>query len=314
MWNGAKVLITGGTGMVAKSIRTRLEEKYSVEIFMPNRVELDLEDKKAVESYFKASKPKYVFHLAGKVHGLGGNLMFPMDLLSSNVCINDSVLTACANDSVEKVFFAGTVASYGYPFLSLPLNEKDIFDGEPHDGEFGYASAKRLAYSYLKLLNEKYGKKYIYGVYTNLYGPHDRFNSQSGHVIPSLIEKMYRALKSDSIFEVWGRPDVTRDFLYVDDAARAAISLMENYEGIYNIGSGVESSMGEVVDSIVKLSGFQGDVIWNSTRPTGIPRRYSSIEKLNTTGFVAKHDLLTGLSDTWNWYCNAILNNESIRK
>lgn len=314
MWNGAKVLITGGTGMVAKTIRANLEEKYCVDIYMPTRAELDLEDKKAVEDYFKICKPRYVFHLAGKVHGLGGNLMFPMDLLSSNVCINDSVLTACVADSVEKVFFAGTVASYGYPFLNLPLKEEDIFEGEPHAGEFGYASAKRLAYSYLKLLNEKYNKKFVYGVYTNLYGPHDRFNSQSGHVIPSLIEKMYRALQSDSTFEVWGRPDVTRDFLYVDDAACAAISLMENREGIFNIGRGVESSMGEVVDSIVKLSGFNGDVHWNSTRPTGISRRYSNIEKLNSTGFVAKYDLTAGLSYTWDWYCNTISNNVSIRK
>ena len=313
MWHDSRVFITGGTGMVARHIKKLLESNYAITIEAPDRNSLDLENKREVVRFVSHFKPDFVFHLAGKVHGLGGNLLYPIETLSSNVLINDAVLTACAHDSVKKVFFAGTVASYEYPFASLPLTEERIFYGEPHAGEYGYAVAKRLAYSYLRVLAEKFGKKYVYGAFTNLYGPHDRFNSVSGHVVPSLIAKLYLAANSGEPLQVWGAPDTTRDFLYVEDAAEAAIFLMANGEGIFNISSGVETTMQELVDALVIASNFKGEVFWDVTKPVGIKRRFSSVEKLLSLGFHAQHNLSDGVAKTWLWYRNAAISNHSIR-
>jgi GDP-L-fucose synthase len=313
MWNGSKVLITGGTGMVARHIKDFLESNYDVSIESPDRNVLNLENSNEVHEYFSKFNPDYVFHLAGKVYGLGGNLLYPMETLSSNVLINDSVLTACSQDSVKKIFFAGTVASYEYPFSNLPLSEDRIFYGEPHSGEYGYAMAKRFAFSYLKLLQEKFGKKFIYGIYTNLYGPHDRFNITSGHVVPSLVFKLDIAIKNKTDLHVWGRPDTIRDFLYVEDAAAAAIFLMEQGEGIFNIASGKEKSMQEVIDSLLKASKFNGDVIWDESKPVGIPKRFSNIQRLSELGFYSKNELPDGIAKTWHWYSEALIQNQSIR-
>ncbi len=314
MWNGSKVLITGGTGMVSRYVQDLLQNRYDVHIEIPDRKRLNLESKTETVDFFNQFKPEYVFHLAGKVHGLGGNLMYPLETLSTNVLINDAVFTACSQDSVKKVFFAGTVASYKYPFEQLPLREESLFEGDPHDGEYGYAMAKRLAYSYLKLLSEKFNKKFVYGVYTNLYGPHDRFNIVSGHVVPSLISKLERAVSNGTSLEVWGRPETTRDFMFVEDAARAAIFLMETSEGIYNIGSGQENTMQSLVNSLVEASNFNGRIVWNASKPVGISRRYSDVEKLFKLGFQVKSELPVGIKKTWNWYCDAITNKNQIRK
>lgn len=313
MWNKTKILITGGAGMVAQSIAAQLQIYQDAILLMPTRDELNLEDKDAVRKYFEIHNPDYVFHLAGKVHGLGGNLLYPMETLSSNVLINDAVLSACQHDSVKKIFFAGTVASYKYPIELLPLKESDLFEGSPHAGEYGYAIAKRLAYSYLKILSDKFEKKWIYGVFTNLYGPGDRFNLTSGHVIPSLVMKLHAAKMQKKEFNVWGRPDSTRDFMFSHDAAAASIHLMENTDGIYNIGTGRETAMNEVVENLINISEFEGLVLWDSNKPVGISRRYSDVSKLVKSGYSLKYSLFEGLRDTWRWYENQISNGKVVR-
>lgn len=313
MWNGSKVLITGGTGMIARFIKKILQSRHDLTIETPDRHILDLENNVEVYQYISQFKPEYIFHLAGRVHGLGGNLLYPIETLSSNVLINNSVLMACSQDSVKKIFFAGTVASYGHPFLNLPLIDDHIFQGEPHSGEYGYAMAKRFAYSYLKLLADKFDKKFVYGLFTNLYGPHDRFNIISGHVIPSLISKLYIAIENKTDLQVWGRPDTTRDFLYAEDAAEAAIFLMEKGDGIFNIASGKETSMQNVIDSLVESSGFTGNVRWDTSKPVGITRRFSNIDKLTESGYCVKNNLAEGILKTWIWYKNALDQELSIR-
>ena len=287
MWTNSRVLITGGTGMVGRSIKKSLEERYELTVASPTRSELDLEDKNKVRKFFDECQPNYIFHLAGKVHGLGGNLLYPIETLSSNIVINDSVLSACSADSVRKIFFAGTVASYEYPIKELPLQEAAIFQGEPHSGEYGYAMAKRLGYSYLKLLSDKFSKKFVYGIFTNLYGPYDRFNQVSGHVIPSLVSKLFEA--------------------------KAALLLMEKSSGIFNIATGRERSMQDVVNALTLASDFSGRVIWETTKPIGIARRYSDIKPIENLGFSARVDLIEGVAKTWQWYCSQIQENQTVR-
>jgi GDP-L-fucose synthase len=313
MWQNSKVLITGASGMVGNHVRIALEQIPSVKVYCPSRDELNLELRPAVEEYFEKVHPDYVFHFAGRVHGLGGNLMFPIESLSANIRINDSVLTACKADSVKKVFFAGTVASYGYPFESLPLRESDLLLGEPHSGEYGYASAKRIALTYLNLLRDKFSKKFVYGVYTNLYGPHDRFNIVSGHVVPSLVMKIEQSLKDNKPLVVWGNPSTTRDFLFSEDACNAAIHLMECAEGVINIGSGVESTMKSVIEGLVEISNFQNAVLWDEAKPIGIKKRYSDISVLRASGYLPRFDLKDGLRKTWTWYTESLSRQHPVR-
>ena len=314
MFSNCKVLITGGSGMLGEHTSKVLKENFSgVEIFSPTKVDLNLFDTQKVKEYISDLKPDYVFHYAATVYGLGGNAEHPLEMLSNNVRINDAVLSACSIKSVNKIFVASTVAAYAYPYANIPLNENDFFSGEPHQGEYGYAIAKRLAFNYLKILNQKYSKKYVYGLYTNLYGPNDRFNIETGHVIPSLICKMFSCIENNNTFDVWGNPNTTRDFMHVNDAARAAIKLMCDFNGIANIGSGIETSMGSLVNSIADASNYKGLTNWQSDMPVGIPSRYLDISILKSIGFDCKYDLSSGIKDTWEWYVNEIKNNNFIR-
>jgi GDP-L-fucose synthase len=204
---------------------------------------------------------------------------------------------------VKKIFYAGTVASYPYPYQHIPLVEDDFLNGKPHYGEFGYALAKRHALGHLEILNKDHGLEYTYGIITNLYGPFDKFNTNTGHVIPSLISKAVKAESStEKIFEVWGRPDVSRDFMYASDAAGAIILAMNKYCGAINIASGVETTMGDLVSAIVANSNSKLKERWLSDQPIGIPKRYSDIKKLKEIGFSKKIDINSGVKLTLDWY------------
>jgi GDP-L-fucose synthase len=314
MFKNSKILITGGSGMLGRHVARILQGYRDTQILTPTRHDLNLEDHGAVSAYFEAHQPDYVFHLAAKVHGLGGNLSFPLETLSANIRINDSVLSACAINSVKKIFFAGTVASYGYPYESVPLIEDVAFNGAPHRGEFGYAMAKRIALTYLEMLADKYKKQFVYGMFTNLYGPHDRFDENFGHVVPSLVLKLKKATDANQDLSVWGRPDTTRDFLHAHDAARAAVLLMEKGEGQFNIASGIETRMSELVSALLAASGRQPEVIWESDKPVGIARRFCDVERLRRLEFQPSFDIVSGLADTWNWFIDQTTSGSTYRK
>lgn len=298
----AKILITGAAGMVGKNLKIKLEELGFVNLLCPSKEELDLVDYKKTEEYIRNNNPEFVFHLAGIVYGLGGNLKHQLDSLYFNSLINLNLLNALRFVATKKIFFAGTVASYPYPYKILPLVEEQMFNGVPHQGEYGYAIAKNLGYNFLGLLNREIGVDYCVGLFTNLYGEHDRFDEKNGHVIPSLISKIYFAKNNGTSFKIWGDEHTTRDFLYVGDAIEAMLFLMDNFSGMINISSGQESNMREVVNCLVASANFKGLTDWEKNSPIGISRRSVDNSKLKKIGFNKFTSLKDGLEKAYDWY------------
>ncbi|MDR0528959.1 MAG: NAD-dependent epimerase/dehydratase family protein [Zoogloeaceae bacterium] len=297
-------LVTGSAGALGTAILQELADAGYTNILHPAKSEMDCLDPTSVDRWFEEHRPEYVFHLAAVVYGLQGNLDNQIRGLRENVRVADTVLSACARFSVKKVFYAGTVAAYGYPYVSLPLREEDAWKGEPHGGEYGYASAKRYAYALLRVLRQSAGLDFSYGLFTNLYGENDRFNTRSGHVIPSLLAKAECAAQTDKKLHVWGRPDVTRDFLYTRDAARAAILCMEHNLPLVNISSGQETSMNELVTIINQHYNNALNVVWQKNQPVGIPRRSVDNSLLRSHGFSPQTTLKNGIQNTIQWLKN----------
>lgn len=302
------LLVTGAGGMLGRHLLQEMvnDSKFDeYNILTPTRLELDLTDDQKVLQYIEKFTPKIVIHLAAKVRGLQGNLNHPVDSLLENERIANNLLNACLRRPPKVLFFAGTAASYGWPYQKFPLEEKHFLIGDVHKSEFGYAWAKRSAYSRMSILNNDVGTSAIYGILTNLFGPHDRFSGVETHVIPALIAKAVDAqVYGGKRFEVWGVPETTRDFLYAKDAARAIIHLIgRNSEvpPLVNICSGSEVSIGEVAELIRSTCALEGvDFVRN--KPIGIPRRVLSNQLLVESGFRYQTSLKEGIAETVTWY------------
>jgi GDP-L-fucose synthase len=302
---GSSVLVTGSGGVLGAALVPLLHNSEAKTVLTPSRNDLDLRDEEQVRSYLAKHCPDYIFHLASLVYGLGGNLQHRFQALSVNTAINNSFFSAISRQDhlPKKIFFAGTVASYPYPYPELPLREETFFDGQPHAGEFGYGLAKRHAYGYLKLLKEVQNVEFCYGIFTNIFGPYDRFDEVKGHVVPSLVAKLYQAKTLDQPLRVWGDGSATRDFISSSFAASAALNLMESEAGIYNVSTGVEVSIRKIVETLVEIACYSGPVIWEADRPVGIERRVVSPAKMISAGVLPNQDLRRELEATWSWYC-----------
>jgi GDP-L-fucose synthase len=299
----SSILITGAGGGLGKALVTSLEKKGYKNILTPSRQVLDLLDAKSVLNYFAEHKPQVVLHLASVVFGLLGNLENQMRSLVENTQINSNLFSAINEHPVEYVFFAGTVAAYSYPYVKVPLQESDFFSGLPHGGEFGYAMAKRHAYAYLRILAETKGIKFTYGVFTNLYGENDRFNENSGHVIPSLIMKAHKASQAGDPFYVWGDGSAQRDFLHFEDAAHAIELCMtsDSSSSLINISSGQASTIRELTQLIAHEAGVT-DVRYQSDKPVGIQSRVVDNSRLVELGFVQSISLKAGIERLYKWF------------
>lgn len=307
-----RLLITGAGGVLGKAVIAHLQDEGFTQLLTPNKLELDLLDPISTQAYFRDNQPKAIIHLAATVFGLAGNLKFQMRSALENTAINNNLFTQLQHFPIERLFFAGTVASYPFPYKGMPLVESMFFDGLPHYGEFGYAMAKRHAYTYLRLLTEELGVHCTYGIFTNLYGPHDRFDVEHGHVIPSLIVKAYESVTTNQPFNVWGDGLAERDFLHAKDAARAVLFCLDHNKdnSLVNISSGQGVSIRHIAETIASAAGIS-DVCFEPEKPVGIPVRVVDNSELVSLGFVPSISIEEGLSSTFEWYVSNI---ESIRK
>ena len=305
MNKNSKILLTGSGGVLGKAILSELEVQGYINVLAPNRNELDLLQVSDVMDYVAVHQPEVVIHLASLVYGLAGNMNNQMQSLYNNTAINNNLFFALSNNSnVKQVFFAGTVAAYPYPFKSLPLVETEFtFEKSPHFGEYGYAMSKRHALSYLKLLSDLNNVRYVYGVFTNLYGEDDRFDTHGGHVIPSLVAKAFVARDSGKPLEVWGDGSAVRDFMYSQDAARAVIHCLSvsKEDQIINISTSKGVSIAEVANEIAKCVGVSR-VVFQSDKPTGIVNRVVNNERLVSLGFESQIDMHEGIARVCEWY------------
>lgn len=292
-------IVTGGSGLLGGAIVEKLQAAGR-DVVSLSSADCDLRDYDATVRLFKDLKPSVVFHAAAKVHGLMGNREFPGEMFSDNVRINLNVIDACRAASVEKIVAVSTVATYSSD-LPLPVKPESIWDGPPHTSEAAYGHAKRAMLAHLESYSQQYGVKFAYALMTNIYGPRDRFDTQYGHVIPSLIAKFFAASQSGESVKIWGSGKAERDFIYSEDAAAALLALADGFEGAVNVATGVIASIKEVVDEMQQISGVD-QIEWDLTKPDGQLLRRYDIQPLQNLGFKPAFSLSTGLAKTYDWY------------
>jgi GDP-L-fucose synthase len=295
-----KLLITGAGGMLGHAVLATLRRHKTYDVIpVLGREQVDLESECDTRALFRFVRPDLVIHLAAAVFGLGGNLKFPGEIYKRNIFINTNIVDASRNFGVRKLVVAGTTAIYS-DIAPQPFREEDCLLGEPHHSEYAYATAKRAMLVQLNSYKEQYGMDFAYAVPTNMYGPHDRFDTEVGHVVPSLISKFLNSAASGGTVDVWGDGTPTRDFLYSYDAAAALILLLEKGSGLFNVASGTSHSIKELVETLQGL--LPGvNVSWDKSKPLGQRRRSYNIEKLRRLGFDPQYQLAEGLRQTVAW-------------
>jgi|TARA_B100000287_G_scaffold430665_1_gene486352 GDP-L-fucose synthase len=299
-----KVLITGGTGLVGSSISQgiKLSSKDG-----------DLRDLDKTLEIFDRHKPNKVIHCAGRVGGLGGNMNYKGEFFYDNIMMNTNVIEAARRTGVEKlVCFLSTCV---FPDdVEYPLTEEKVHLGEPHFSNYPYAYAKRMADIQIRAYREQYGIEYVSVIPTNIYGPHDNFNIETGHVLPSLIHKCYLAQQNNTDFVIWGTGKPLREFIFSKDIAKLTEWVLDNYTDeqpiIFSTSDAV--TIKDVVDLIVEYMNFKGNVVWDRDKPDGQYRKPSSTAKLESLipdyEFTSVED---GLKETVEWFHS---NYESLRK
>jgi GDP-L-fucose synthase len=301
------ILITGARGLVGSALVEHLKQEGYKNLVEVGRDDCELTDTLATRAFFKQSTPDYVFHAAARVYGIMGNMQNKALSFYDNVMINTNVVDAAQRVGVKKITVMGTGAVYPYPSPGLPLREEMIFMGKPHPAEDSYAHAKRAMLAMLQAYQESYKMNWAYVVSCNLFGPRDKFDTEFGHVVPSLIKKFYDAKQNGSKVTVWGNGSAQRDFMYVKDTARITLAIMKNLNGPINIGSGNILRIRDIVEMIADISDMTDQVVWDSDKPNGQDYRAYDISKIQSIRFSCSYSIRQGLQETWSWYVNSLI-------
>jgi GDP-L-fucose synthase len=297
--------VTGGKGFLGSHLLKKLKDDGCRHITIADRPEYDLTDIADIRRMYEETKPQIVIHLAAKVGGIGFNQEKPAELFYDNLIMGTQLLHEAYLRNVEKFVALGTICAYP-KFTPVPFKEEDIWNGYPEETNAPYGLAKKMMLVQSQAYRQQYGFNSIFLLPVNLYGPGDNFDPRSSHVIPALIKKCFDAIddSADKI-EVWGTGTATREFFYVEDAAEAICIATDAYNKSepVNIGAGFEISIKELTKLIAKLTGFQGKITWDKSKPDGQPRRMLDTTKaLKEFGFIASTDIATGLIKTIDWY------------
>ena len=261
----------------------------------------DLRDPGATEAVFGRYRPEVVYHLASRVRGIMGNAGTQGDAYLDNIRINTNVVEAARRWGVRKVVAMGSAAIYGDE-VPLPMREEDYWIGRPHASEAGYAHAKRAMLAQLEAYREQWGLEFAYCISTNLFGPHDRFDERSGHVVPSLISKFHRATRTGEAVTVWGSGIPMRDFLFVADAAQAMRLIGATGSGAINLATGETVSIRGLAELLAEISGYGREIVWDASKPDGQMRRAYDVSRLRALGVGPGRPLREGLAETYAWF------------
>lgn len=304
-WSDKKILITGGAGFFGSEVIRQLRNKgiKKENILVPRSKEIDL---RKWENCTRVVRDcDIVIHLAARVGGIGYNQAYPADLFYDNAIMGIQLIEAARQENVEKCVVVGTICAYP-KFTPVPFREENIWDGYPEETNAPYGLAKKMLLVQSQAYRQQYGFNAIYLLPVNLYGPGDNFDPQSSHVIPALIKKFTEAKEEQKPFvEIWGTGTASREFLYVDDAARGLILAAERYNKPepVNLGSGMEISIRDLVGLINELTGYQGEIRWDTTKPDGQPKRCLDVSRAKREfGFEAAMPFREGLQKTIRWY------------
>ena len=298
-----RILVTGAAGLMGSALVDHLRAEGYANVLPLTRADCDLVDSPATFAAFERLRPDHVFHAAARVFGIMGSLKNQGMLFYENTMMNANVVEASRRAGARKVTVMGTGAVYPFPSPGLPLKEDMIFLGRPHPAHAGYANAKLAMLAMLEAYHDSYGLKWAYIVSANLFGPRDRFDAETGNVVPSLIRKFYDAKKSGGTVTVWGDGSAQRDFVYIKDAARIALGVMNGVEGPVNMGSGQVCHIRDVVDALADISGMGGRIEWDRSKPNGQGYRAYDLSKIGALGLRPAYSLREGLKETWDWYC-----------
>jgi GDP-L-fucose synthase len=299
-----KIFVAGHRGLVGAAIVRKLEAEGFINILTRTRHELDLGKKEAASNFFKAEKPAYVILAAARVGGIKANMTYPAEFLIENLQIQNNVIWAAHENGVTKLLFLGSSCIYPRD-CPQPMNEDSFMQGTPEPTNEAYAIAKIAGMKLCEYIYDEYGSTFISCMPTNIYGEGDNLDPESSHVIPALMRRMHEA-KIDSVKEVviWGSGNSRREFLHCEDLADAVLWLMQDYDDkqFLNIGCGEDISIKELAEKMKKVVGYEGDLVFDTTKPDGMPKKLLDVERLHKLGWHHTTSFEDGLANTYKWF------------
>jgi GDP-L-fucose synthase len=304
MDKNAKIFVAGHKGLVGSAIVAELEKQGYTNLLLKTRKELDLIDQKAVRDFFVNEKPEYVIDAAAKVGGILGNSTYPADFLFQNLQIQANIISSAHENDVKKLLFLGS--SCIYPRDSKqPMKEEYWLTGKFEPTNEAYAIAKSAGIVMCDKYREQYGDNFISAMPTNLFGPRDNFHPQNSHLVPAMMRRLHEAkLAGAKEAVIWGTGNPRRELLYIDDMAEACVFLINNFNeaGPINVGTGEDLSIKEIAETIKSVVGFEGELIFDTSKPDGMPVKVMDVTRINNLGWIAKTSLKDGLQKMYDWF------------
>ncbi|WP_026632603.1 GDP-L-fucose synthase family protein [Dyadobacter alkalitolerans] len=308
MEKSAKIYIAGHRGMVGSAIHRKLVKEGFDNFLLRTSSELDLRDQSAVRNFFEAERPEYIFLAAAKVGGIMANNIYRAEFLHDNLLIQNNVIDSAYRTDAKKLMFLGS--SCIYPKLApQPLHEDSLLTGLLEPTNEPYAIAKITGIKMCEAYRAQYGCNFISVMPTNLYGPNDNYDLNNSHVLPAMIRKFHEAKEENKPFvELWGTGSPLREFLHADDLADACYFLMQNYDepGFLNVGVGADVSIKTLAEMIQRVTGYTGDIYWNTDKPDGTPRKLMDVSKLHALGWKHRVELEDGIAVTYQDFLQKI--------
>jgi len=306
-WKNKHVIVTGGSGFLGSFVVEKLKQRGARNIFIPRSSEYDLRHPESITHMLQDHRANMIIHLAALAGGIGANRARPAEFFYDNLMMGVPLLHKAWEKNVEKFVAVGSVCSYP-KYTPLPFKEENLWDGYPEETNAPYGLAKKMLLVQSQSYRQQYGYNSIYLMPVNLFGPRDNFDLETSHVIPALIRKAVEAgERGDKEMMVWGDGSPTREFLYVEDAADGIVTAAEKYNGDQpvNLGSGFEISIKDLVEMIVKMTGFEGQLVWQTDKPNGQPRRGLDVSRAKDYfGWSAQVPFEEGIRRTIEWYRN----------
>ena len=304
-WAERRVCVTGGAGFLGSFVIEKLRQRGVKSVFVPTVDKYDLVERENIVRMLADAQPDLIIHLAALAGGIGANRARPADFFYINLMMGVQLMHEAWKAGVEKFVAVGTICAYP-KFTPLPFQEENLWDGYPEETNAPYGLAKKMLLVQAQAYRQQYGFNAIYPLPVNLYGPRDNFNLETSHVIPALIRKYFEAQeRGDKQVVLWGDGSPTREFLYVEDAAEGLLLAAERYSGSepFNLGSGQEISIKNLAETIARLTGFEGQIVWDTSKPNGQPRRALDTNRAEQYfGFRAQTPLEEGLRRTIEWF------------